>query len=150
MFTSFSRFIFPIYVDLTMDPSSQQVFYRVLRRPDSTTLGTKGSGEDISTLENRVVVVDQATCRQMRHNKSIVDSIRRGMDCGISLNAPTSTSKSYIPIEDLSDRLWGDWQTGDLVQCFTLSADVQSIDWPDIAPKLLSTTDEHQDDLLTG
>ncbi|CAH8562053.1 unnamed protein product [Dicrocoelium dendriticum] len=122
------------------------IHYRVVRPYKAATKTTISSRphsaapNDPSTLDNAplgTVVINQAACRSMRHQKTFVDCTRRGVECGLSL----TTSEPFPDYKDSdkrpkvsssqpsSENFVSTWEVGDRIQCCAIIREPQKIQW---------------------
>ncbi|CAL8094789.1 unnamed protein product [Calicophoron daubneyi] len=119
--------------------------YRVIRPTQSVAQSQSsgipevgdGSSQPLGdTLRKGTLLVSQARCRSLRHERTVVDSVRKGVECGISLIAPeVSPESSTTDVKNTSlggetiENFFCDWQVGDIIQCYLLVNQPQRIEW---------------------
>ncbi|VDP91013.1 unnamed protein product [Echinostoma caproni] len=125
--------------------------YRVIRpkRQTNRSTGTESPtehhlkdtaepGESTDIRSDGTVLVSRATCRSLRHERTVVDSIRKGVECGLTLvtNEPgvsgsTKRSKSNAASAtgDGEETFVSIWQPGDIIQCYVLVPEPRKIEW---------------------
>lgn len=86
-------------------------------------------------LANSRLLITNAPCSSLRHGRSDVDSVRRDVEFGVILSAPTNADCSLAdlyanPPQDVPNGVvFSDWAVGDVVQCYRIVRKAQSIDW---------------------
>lgn len=93
---------------------------------------TDSPASDDASLES--VVVSQAACRSMRHQKTLVDCVRRGVEFGISLTTsePLAHSDKRPRVssgDSPSDNFVSNWEIGDRIQCYVILHEPRKILW---------------------
>ncbi|KAH8853297.1 Translation initiation factor IF-2, mitochondrial [Schistosoma japonicum] len=133
IFTNVTK-IGSILTDLDIVGEPVDLFYRVIRPAHHSSSLVNGyeqnqtiNEHDFSHADN--IIVSQADCYSLRHEKSVVDNIRKGVECGIVLVSPevldtcdknqNATTKSFV----------SDWKVGDIIQCYVIINQKPSIDW---------------------
>ncbi|KAA3676330.1 translation initiation factor IF-2 [Paragonimus westermani] len=92
-----------------------------------------GSHDTIGIQPDDTIVVSQAVCRSLRHEKTIVDSVRKGVECGLVLTTPErpnedAEKRTKVSV-DQSENLVSNWQVGDLIQCYVLVKEPRKVQW---------------------
>ncbi|VDQ12995.1 unnamed protein product [Trichobilharzia regenti] len=112
--------------------------YRVIRpnhRSQSTSQMNKPSNmlKKDSDQKNEVdfstssdIIVSRADCYSLRHEKAVVESIRRGVECGIVLVSPEIQADNN---RDTSKNFIFDWKVGDIIQCYVVIEETPEVEW---------------------
>ncbi|KAF6776999.1 hypothetical protein AHF37_04160 [Paragonimus kellicotti] len=114
--------------------------YRVIRRNrtspalhNPTDIALTGSHDTVGLQPDDTIVVSQAICRSLRHEKTVVDSIRKGVECGLVLTTPeqpNEDAEKRIRVSvDQSENFVSNWQVGDLIQCYVLVKEPRKVQW---------------------
>ncbi|KER20445.1 hypothetical protein T265_11007 [Opisthorchis viverrini] len=116
------------------------VHYRLIRptRSSSNVNEDHSDGDEAGT-----VLVSRAICRSLRHERTAVDSIRKGVECGLALTDPeisAGSSKGKLRVLDPSENFISNWQVGDVVQCYVLLREHRKSRW-EFETKTSSTHD---------
>ncbi|CAI2724721.1 unnamed protein product [Schistosoma spindalis] len=123
-----------ILTDLGVDGEPTELCYRIVRPTHHSTSTNNKHGENPTTAQkdfsnSKNTIVDRATCYSLRHEKSIVESIRKGVDCGIVLVSP-EVQDVHIENQNLSAKNFiSQWKVGDIIQCYVTINEKISVDW---------------------
>ncbi|CAH8439553.1 unnamed protein product [Schistosoma turkestanicum] len=123
-----------ILTDLDVDSKPVELCYRVVRPTHYPTSPDNGNRENSTTTENNFsdskdIVVNRANCYSLRHEKSVVDSIRKGVHCGIVLAYPEVPNTHSENRNVSAENFISEWKVGDIIQCFITINEKPSIDW---------------------
>ncbi|KAL5970283.1 Translation initiation factor IF-2 mitochondrial [Taenia solium] len=123
------------------------ILFRVLR-PSRVSDGRGGAGmgfskqtvksgeaEEDGPTNSGQVLLDRALCFSLRHGRSDVDSVRRGVEFGIVLLHTNAENRSLCdlhrnPLEvSTTAAVFDGWAPGDMIQCFRIVQRPQSLEW---------------------
>ncbi|CAH8461856.1 unnamed protein product [Schistosoma margrebowiei] len=122
-----------ILTDLGVDGEPTELCYRIVRPTHHSTSNNK-HGENPTTAQkdfsvSKNTIVDRAICYSLRHEKSVVESIRKGVDCGIVLVSP-EVQDIHSENQNLSAKNFiSQWKVGDIIQCYVTINEKSSVDW---------------------
>ncbi|CAH8828879.1 unnamed protein product [Trichobilharzia szidati] len=127
----------PFLMDLGITNEPITLGYRVIRpnhRSSSSQMNkhsnmlkkdsNQNSEVDFSTSSD--IIVSRADCYSLRHEKAVVDSIRRGVECGIVLVSPEIQDDNN---RDTSKNFISDWKVGDIIQCYVVIQETPEVEW---------------------
>ncbi|CAH8441310.1 unnamed protein product [Heterobilharzia americana] len=129
----------PILMDLGITDEAVALSYRVVRpghdsssqvdkhRKSSVNDPNHTYEDDHSTSSD--IIVNQAECYSLRHEKTVVDSIKKGVDCGIAL-VSSKLSEAAEKNRNLSATDFiSDWKVGDTIQCCVIVKQKPVVKW---------------------
>ncbi|XP_018648810.1 putative mitochondrial translational initiation factor [Schistosoma mansoni] len=124
----------PILTDLGVDGEPTELCYRIVRPTHHSTSPNNKHGENPTTAEkdfsdSKNTIVDRANCYSLRHEKSTVDSIRKGVDCGIVLVSPEVPDIHSNNQNVSAKNFISQWKVGDIIQCYVTISEKSSVDW---------------------
>ncbi|KAL5109033.1 Translation initiation factor IF-2 mitochondrial [Taenia crassiceps] len=123
------------------------ILFRVLRPSIvSDTRGgagmefSKRSAKSVEAQEDGLtdsgqVLLDRAICFSLRHGRSDVDSVRRGVEFGIVLLHTNAENESlcnlhrHPPEVSTTAAIFNGWAPGDMIHCFRIVQRPQSLEW---------------------
>ncbi|CAH8460897.1 unnamed protein product [Schistosoma curassoni] len=123
-----------ILTDLGVDGEPTELCYRIVRPAHHSTSPNNKHGENPTTAQknfsdSKNTIVDRAICYSLRHEKSVVESIRKGVDCGIVLVSP-EVQDIHSENQNLSAKNFiSQWKVGDIIQCYVTINEKSSVDW---------------------
>lgn len=127
-------FILSSIIILGVDGEPTELCYRIVRPAHHSTSPNNKHGENPTTAQknfsdSKSTIVDRAICYSLRHEKSVVESIRKGVDCGIVLVSP-EVQDIYSENQNLSAKNFiSQWKVGDIIQCYVTINEKSSVDW---------------------
>lgn len=86
-------------------------------------------GEDEDPLTAGTVLISRGTCRSLRHERTSVDSIRKGVECGLTLVVDELQDSKTSAVADGEETFFSGWQPGDIIQCYVLVPEPRTVQW---------------------
>ncbi|THD20000.1 Translation initiation factor IF-2 mitochondrial [Fasciola hepatica] len=84
---------------------------------------------DKDALGTGTVLINRGICRSLRHERTVVDSVRKGVECGLILVTDEPEDPKLPAASDRGDAFFSDWQPGDIIQCYVLVPEPRTIEW---------------------
>ncbi|TPP60489.1 Translation initiation factor IF-2 mitochondrial [Fasciola gigantica] len=85
--------------------------------------------EDKDALSTGTILINRGICRSLRHERTVVDSVRKGVECGLILVTDEPEDSKLLAASDRGDAFFSDWQPGDIIQCYVLVPEPRTVEW---------------------